>query len=347
MLQAISHQTGTTYPEPQTGDLWIVEEPFWRSDKIKTAKESQVAVLLVGASVALDKEVEFLGVDAILGEDLDPDEILHWVQQKQKERSKLRKGLKRGVIVAFAGLLPTGGGVGKDTLVINTAAWLTAQGKSVAVVDLDPFGTLKDRLKVETMLSVDVWEERFMEVPLKPEMVKTALVHVKNLKFWLLPASTRNEMQPDAVIRHLGQWLPQAFDVVIWNLGSGIAGTSFFAALHQAEHIFLVGTGDRAKFKAYQRTMEDYRSSVDVEPKIILNKVYEKDSPQFFEEEFRQSVFAYAMEDRHVFEITEQGKAAALEQSKRPFGVAVQKIGRDILGETEEVKPKKGGFRFW
>lgn len=335
----------TFYSEPCVGDVWVVEEQFWDREKVAAAKAEQVNVLLLGLDSTLEEDARLLGIDAMLGDSVDPDEILRWVHEKRQERPRLRKAQKRGSIVGFAGLLPTGGGVGKDTLVMNTASWLSVQGKTVAVVDLDPFGTLKDRLKVETTLSVDVWEERFMNIPLTAERVKDALVRVKGLKFWLLPASTERRMQPDAVIRHMGEWLPQAFDITIWNLGSGIANKPFLVALREADHIFLVGMGDRAKFPLYKSTLEDYEETLEVKPRVVFNKFYEKDAPAFFEEEFGYSVFAYALEDRRVFDLNEQGKAAALEQPKRPFGLAVAKIGREILGEREEAK--KGGWRLW
>jgi pilus assembly protein CpaE len=350
LFSSMRHETTTEYPEAVTGDLWIVEEPFWRTGIIEQAIEEHVHVMLVGTNTRLEEEANSMGADCMLGDNIDPDALIQWVQMKQKERPKIQKKEKRGIMVAFAGLLPTGGGVGKDTLVFNTAAWLAESiEKKVAVVDLDPFGTLKDRFKLDTTMSVDVWKERFMDIPLTPEMVRNALVKVKHLDFWLLPASTDNQVVPDDVVKHMGEWLSQAFDVVIWNLGSGPAGKMFLNALRQSDHIFLVGTGDRAKFKAYRRTLEDYQETVSVEPKVLLNKVYEKDSPRFFEDKYEYEVFAVAMEDRRVFEVTETGKAIAIEQPKRPFGFAVQKIAKEILGEEViNVKvAKKGGFRLW
>lgn len=325
-----------------------MEDLYWKAEKVKNAMVEHVAVVLVGMKTELKDESNALGIRAMLGENIDPDALVQWVQEQTRERPKIRKLKNNGIVVAFAGLLPSGGGVGKDVLSINTAAWLTAQGKSVAIVDLDPFGTLKDRFGVETTLSVDVWKEHFMGIPLTSDMVKSAFIRVKGLNFWLLPASANNEVVSNDVIRHMGKWLPQAFDIVIWNLGSGPAGEMFVSAIQQADHIFLIGTGDRKKFEAYRKTLEYYETSTDVEPKIILNKVYEKDSPHFFEDEYGHPVFAYVMEDRRVYDWTEIGKAAALEQPKRPFGIAVQKIGREIVGEAKQDKPKKkGGFWPW
>ncbi len=350
LFREIPHEAGVTYPEPQSGDVWVVDGPFWNAKTVGLAIANQASVMLIGVDEKQKEDADVVGAVSMIGNEIDPEVLVRWVKEQLRERPKIRKVEHRGIIVAFAGLLPTGGGVGKDILTINTAAWLSAQGKSVAIVDLDPFGTLKDRFGIETTLSVDMWQEHFMGAMLTPDLVKSAFIRVKDLQFWLMPASHANEVLSDEVIRHMGQWLANAFDVTILNLGSGPAGTLFISALRQADHIFLVGTGDRAKFKAYQRTLADYTKTVEVVPHIVLNKVYEKDSPQFFEDEYGYAVFVYAMEDRRVYELTELGKAASLEQPKRPFGLAVQKIGREILGERESKKDepkKKGGFWPW
>ncbi len=354
LFREIPHEVGTAYPEPRTGDVWVIDGPFWNAETVGIAVASQVSVMLVGVEEKQKVEAETVGAASMIGNEIDPEALMRWVNERLRTRPHIRKTERRGIIVAFAGLLPTGGGVGKDAFSLNTAAWLAVQGKSVAIIDLDPNGTIKERVGMETTLSVEVWEEHFMGVTLTPETVKNALVFVKNLKFWLMPASRTRDLLPDHVIRHMAEWLPLVFDVVLFNLGSDHAGKMFVSALREADQVFLFGSGDRGKFKRYPEVLEDYFAVLEVEPKIIFNKFYNKDAPQFFEEEYGYQLFAYALEDRRVYDLTELGKAAALEQPKRPFGMAVQKIGRAIIGEssgddnakTPESK-KKGGFWPW
>lgn len=300
-----------------------------------------------------DLSKPFEGVETITGDEIDPAQLVEWAKKpKRKNRPRLHGQTKQGKTVAFAGLLPTGGGVGKDTLVVNLAAWLAQRGKRVAVVDLDPFGTLKDRLHAETTLSIDVWEERFFGVPhLTDDLILRAVVPVKKFGFFLLPASDEGKMVRPEVLEHMHQWMTATFDVLIWNLGSGNAGESFVSALRQADTTFLVGTGDRAKFKRYLTVYEEYQALLPEPPEVIFNKFYDKQAPELFEKEFfHRDLFGYALEDKQVFESNEKGEAVVLKQPRRPFSLLVARIGQRVLGEeetTEKELEKKGGFAFW
>lgn len=325
-----------------------MDEVFADKEKIEQAVSQGIPVLYFGMSLPESLE----GVEAIAGDEMDPLQLVEWAKKpKRKEHPRLQT--KRGKTVAFAGLLPTGGGVGKDALVMNLAAWLSERGKRVAVVDLDPFGTLKDRLHAETTLSVDVWEERFFGVPrLTDDLVMRAFVPVKKFGFSLLPASDEGKMVNSEVIEHMHQWMTAAFDVLIWNLGSTTAGESFVTVLRHADTAFLVGTGDRAKFKRYLAVYEEYLTLLPEPPEVIFNKFYDKQAPKLFEKEFfHRDLFGYALEDKQVFESNEKGEMVILKQPRRPFSLLVAKIGQRVLGEEETRREKeaekKGGFAFW
>ncbi len=351
-VSTIPHKVTLEYPDPFPSDLWIVEARYFRTKAVEQARGLQVSVLVIGGNVAIRDRLAYLGIDFLVGSEFDPDDMIQWIDQC-KNRPKLQKSLRSGKSIAFAGLLPTGGGVGKDTIVGNTGAYLSSLGKRVIVVDLDSFGTLKERFKVETNFSIDLWPERFMNIPLTLDRIRESMPKT-HLKFHLMPASINGNVQSEETLTHLHAWLTQAYDIVLWNLGSGTASRQFFTTLQHSNEVFLIGFGDRAKFAKCASTYEEYKSRLSVIPRVILNRFYEKEAVFFFEKEFGIPVFASSLEDRRVFEITEQGSAISLEIPKHSFSLMIRQISEVVLDEPldkmaiPEIKKEKiNRFRLW
>ena len=350
-LSDVPHQWRATCPLPVAGDAWVVEAPFAEPETLAEAVRSGVSVLLVGSPGQVDPAIRTIqGLEWQVGEELDPEAILAWMRthgETKAPRPAIRKHAEAatGVVAVFAGLLPTGGGVGKDTLTLNTAAWLAKRKIDVAVADLDPFGTLGSKLRAASFETVDIFAEERPEPDI--ETIRRMFAPVK-LGFGLLPSSGQGTVLPGDGVQRLIHAARRAFSVTILNLGSGQTN-AYYAALEAATHVYLVGQGDRGKFRAYKRALEELTPLCRQAPRVILNRFYDKDAPSLWEEEFAGSPpFAAIFEDRRVFEATEAGEAAALKDPKRPFGRAIEKIAADILGEEPAADaPRKEAKRKW
>ena len=330
------HTATVTYPVPVRGDIWVVEQGFLKMDELKKARSFGVPVLVIGVDHRLEAELMLIDVQFMGGSTFDPNDLLAWLEMKKNFRPTITKRLNWGKMASFSGLLPTSGGVGKDTIVSNTACLLSQLGKRVVVVDLDPYGTLKERFKIETNFSIDLWKERFMGVEITQDKLLHAIPQTI-FDFYVIPASVTGNAHSEEVIQNMANVLGQAFDVVLWNLGSGYITHAFLSAIQSSESVFLVGSGERYKFDKFKEIYEQYLLETAETPLLLLNKVYNKETVNFFTKSQGIDVFAYASYDLRYYELSEQGKSIALDLPKSDFSSMIRQIVGKIIKSEDDL----------
>ena len=349
------HTATVEYPVPTRGDIWVVEQTYLKMDEIKKARSLGIPVLVIGIDDRIEKELSTADIQFMGGSYFDPNDLLVWLETKKNFRPTISKRLNRGKMATFAGLLPTGGGVGKDTIVSNTACLLSKLGKHVVVVDLDPYGTLKERFKIESNFSVDLWKERFQDVETTRDKLLYAIPQTV-FGFYVIPASVTGKVHDEETIKSMGYVLGKTFDVVLWNLGSGSVTKSFLSAIQNSESVFLVGCGERYKFNKFKEIYEQYEQEIDETPLLLLNKVYRKEIVSFFQKTQNINVFSYASYDLRYYELSERGRSIVLDLPKADFSLMIQKIAGKIIKEDEISltpidkkvdKAKKNPFRLF
>ena len=330
----------------------MVEAAFADSSALLEAHEAGVDIFVFGG-MAETARAQWDGFETEFADDLDVTRVESWMQAHANEKPLPRPTLQRsgdslppsndlGKVAVFAGLLPTGGGVGKDTFSFNVAAWLSRQGQDVALVELDPFGTLVDKLGVTPLATVDLWLDA-QEEPTEATIRRT--LSQTSFGFSILAASATHQLLPEEAVLRITKGLRRVYDVLILNLGSGQT-SGYYASLGVATHLYLMGQGDRGKFRVYRRVLDELVPQCAVTPKVVLNRHYDKDAAGLWEDEFGGvPPFVSVLEDARVFGAMERGDAVGLKMPKRPFGAAVKTIGEDILGHA--VETKKGGGRLW
>lgn len=341
----------TTLPEPTVGDIWVLEQSYFLVHKVREARSKQIPVLVIGTNPEIKEQYPEIDFQFMGGDYFDPNDMLNWIKSQTVGRPKFQKRLQGGSSISFAGLLPTGGGVGKDTIIGNTAYLLSKRNKNVVVIDADPYGTLKERYKVESNFTIDLWRDRIMGSPITAEKLYH-MIPKTHLGFYLIPASISGRIVEDDVILSLYGVLSQAFDIVIWNMGSGLATKEYVNILKSSNKVFLIGLGDRTRFPKSAEIYSEYQSILNDSPLVILNRFYEQEAVRFFNKEYNVPVFSFALEDRKIFDITEQGKSFVSEYPKHMYTLMIQKIADQIdqnninndniiLGEKKIKKDKK------